>query len=158
MGKESKKLCIIRIHKNDEEVRRLKKLLQEKGYSIRETVADPPDPPTASNKKESASKNLDAIVWCEVVLVLISPDMSEDESVDKEIKIAFEQGKRIIGVYISSGSMSDIPKNFEKFGVALVTLVEEQLISAICGDLNEWYKPNGEPKKEPRKIKHFECK
>lgn len=158
MGRELKKLFIIRGHKNDnnKEVQQLKKLLEGNGYDIRESAADPFELPTAPNKKKGASRSPDPIAWCETVIVLISPDLCHNESVEKEIESAHQQGKRIIGIYVGGGTQSDVPRIFHNFGQALVPLMEDLVINAICGVLNIWYTPVGELV-VPRKIEHFKC-
>lgn len=132
--------------KDDEHVQKLKELLSKSGRILRNSSIDSTKPNDAKNEQYVKGLLSDGIKWAGTTIVLIGSETNTRWWVDWEIEKSFKEGNRIVGVYISGESDSEVPENFEKFGDALVGWNTERIIGAIGGSINNWETPSGEPR------------
>lgn len=152
-----KHIFISHVHEDDKVLQELKDLVARNGYEIHDGSIDSSKPNEAKDENYIKSQVLaPRICWASTILVLISADTHKSEWVEWEIEYAQKQGKRIVGVWVQGGQDSDIPKNFEAYGDALVGWQAERVMDAITGKINNWYGPDGD-ERTPRKIKRFGC-
>ena len=137
-------------HKDDAEVDRLSKLLNRKGYDIRNSSirAKPAN-------RERLEKGLvkDAVIrrllkmkmaWSGTVIVLVGKDTHSRPWVNWEIEQAAKMGKRIVGVWAQGAQESELPENLIKYRDAMVGWNSENIIDAIDGTDNTSKLPCGD--------------
>lgn len=130
--------------KDDEHVQNLKDLLKKSNRTLRNSSVDSTKTNDAKNEQYIKSFLSEGIKWAGTTIVLIGPDTHKRWWVDWEIEKSFKEGNRIVGVFIHGASDSDVPKNFEKYGDALVGWNTDSIIGAIDGSINNWETPTGE--------------
>ncbi len=145
MSKE-KNIFVSHYSKDEENIGKMKELLDSKGYVLKNSSIDSSKPNEAENPDYIKQMLHDRINWAGTFVCLIGPNTHTREWVDWEIEEANRQGKRIIGVYINGAQDSDIPENFEKYGDALVGWTAEKIIDAINGRINNWENTDGSPR------------
>lgn len=136
-------------HKDDAEVDKLSKLLNRKGYDIRNSSirAKPAN-------RERLEKGLvkDAVIrrllkmkmaWSGTVIVLVGKDTHSRPWVNWEIEQAAKMGKRIVGVWAQGAQESDLSENLIKYRDAMVGWNSENIIGAIDGTDNSSKLPSG---------------
>lgn len=136
-------------HKDDGEVDKLSKLLNRKGYDIRNSSirAKPAN-------RERLEKGLvkDAVIrrllkmkmsWAGTVIVLVGKDTHSRPWVNWEIEQAAKMGKRIVGVWAQGAKECDLPENLVKYRDAMVGWNSERIIDAIDGTDNTSQLPGG---------------
>jgi hypothetical protein len=139
MGSERLHIFISHHHKDDEQVTKMKKLLNDKGYDVRNSSirAKPANQEKLNRglvKEETIRRLLRMkISWAKAVVVLIGKDTHTRPWVDWEIKQAQKQGKRIVGVYERGGTDADIPEPLKKYANSIVAWNAESIIGAIEG-------------------------
>ncbi|MDD2262490.1 MAG: TIR domain-containing protein [Candidatus Paceibacterota bacterium] len=149
---KNKNVFISHHHKDDKSVSALTDLLAGKKFNIRNSsIRVNEKNKERLEKKQIPRKTLERLLsmkmrWAGTVVVLIGSQTHSREWVNWELEQAAKQGKRIIGVHINGASDSDVPANFEKYGDALVGWNSDRIIGAIDGSINNWEKPNGEPR------------
>jgi hypothetical protein len=141
---KTKNVFISHYNKDEENIAKLKTLLSEKGYFLKNSSIDSTKPNRATNPEYIKRLLRLRIHWAGTFICLIGPNTHKREWVDWEIEQANKKGKRIIGIFINGASASDVPANFEKFGNALVSWRSDKIISAITGTINKWETPTGE--------------
>jgi hypothetical protein len=135
-------------HKDDAEVTKLTNLLKGRGYDIRNSSirAKPSNQKRLDEKRvpEAVLRRLlrMKISWAGTTLVLVGKETHQRPWVNWEIEQAHKQGKRIIGVYQHGGTEADVPKNFAKYGSALVNWNSDSIINAMEGG-NNFTNPDG---------------
>ena len=140
---KSKNVFISHFGKDDKHIQKLKDLLNEKGYSLRNGSIDSSKPNDAKNEEYIKSLLRDGIKWAGTTVVLIGPETHTRWWVDWEIEQSNKQGNRVVGVYIEGASGSEVPENFKEFGDALVGWNSEKIIGAIEGRINNFENPDG---------------
>jgi hypothetical protein len=110
------------------------------------------------NLEKSDIKSLlsSRIDWAGTLLVLVGKETHSRFWVNWKIEYANGQGKRIVGIYARGAKESDIPKNLDRYGDALVGWDSGNLIDAIRGRHHDWVTPDGQPRKglwEPSRSK-----
>lgn len=137
-------------HKDDVEVDRLTSLLSRKGYDIRNSSirAKPANQQRLEKglvKPEVIRRLLRRkISWAGTVVVLIGKETHSRPWVDWEIKEAYKQNKRIIGVWTQSSTEADLPENYRKYGgPPVVGWQSDRIIDAIDGKIEDWQRPDG---------------
>lgn len=135
---KNKNVFISHYGKDDESVQALKKMLGEKGYTLRNSSIDSTKPNDAENPEYIKGLLRDGISWAGATIVLIGPQTHTRKWVNWEIEQSVKQGKPIIGVFIQGAKDSDIPEAFQKFGDALVGWNSGKIIDAINGKCNDF--------------------
>jgi len=144
-------------HKDQEDLDKLKDLMTRSGYNIRDSSIDESKPNKAKNEDYIKSLLRSRIDWAGTVLVLIGKETHSRPWINWEIEYANSQGKRIVGVYIQGGKESDVPKNLDRYGDALVGWDSNNLIDAIRGNHNDWVAPDGTPRERRWKTGRSKC-
>jgi hypothetical protein len=163
-GESSRRHLFISHHsKDDADVSGLIDLLSKKGYDIRNSSMTL----KARNQQrlEQGQVSKEAIErllvmklkWATTVVVLIGEQTHARPWVNWEIDKANELGKRIVGVYLRSGTENDIPPSFEKYGHALVNWYTDSIISAIDGT-NTFLTPGGDTRQAPNAGDSIKCR
>lgn len=135
--------------KDDAEINNLTKLLNSKGYDIRNSsIRLNKDNQRRMEEKRVSEEAIRRVLrmkisWAGTVVVLIGKDTHSRPWVNWEIDKANEQGKRIVGVYVRGGTEADIPPSLEKYASAIVSWNTDSIISAIDGN-NSFQTPQGE--------------
>jgi hypothetical protein len=157
MRDETKNVFISHVHEDDPDIQNLKDLLTKNGYQLRDSSIDSSKPNNAKDPDYIKSGILaPRINWASIVIVLISRNTHTSEWVDWEIEYGFKAGKRIIGVWSHGAQDSDLPKNLDLFGSAVVGWNGSSVVDAIEGKINNWYNPNG-TERASRQIKTVQC-
>jgi len=139
-------LFVSHYHKDLEHLPKLKKLLSNKGYNIKDSSMDESEKNNAKNPDYIKSILRPKIKWAGKMIVLIGPETHQRNWVDWEIDYAASFGnKKIIGVYINGASDSDIPESLNKFGDAVVGWDSDKLIDALNGE-PVWLDNEGQPR------------
>ena len=104
--------------KDDRHVQKLKQRLGDQGYNIRNSSVD-----STKHRPERPSDAVSArylrkgVSWAGTFICLIGKETHTRPWVDYEIKQAYLQGKRIVGVYLH-GCKNDVelPESFKRYG------------------------------------------
>ena len=155
--KKAHNVFISHYHRDQEDLDGLKDLMKRKGYDIRDSSIDELKPNKAKNKDYIKSLLRSRIDWAGTVLVLVGQETHSRPWVNWEIEYANSQGKRIVGIYAHGAKESDIPKNLDRYGDALVGWDSKNLIDAIRGKHHDWVTPDGNPRKGPWKTDRSKC-
>ncbi len=149
-------LFISHVHEDDKEVRDLKQLLTDQGYTIRDGSIDSTKPNDAKNPNYIKSEILaPRIKWAGTMIVLVSPDTHKSDWVDWEIEYANKNDTRIVGVWYRGAKESDLPENLENYGDSMVGWNGKAIIDAIEGT-NSWTKSDGQSR-DKRDIPRIDC-
>ncbi len=140
---KNKNVFISHYGKDDESVQALKKMLGDKGYTLRNSSIDSTKPNDAKNPEYIKGLLRDGISWAGTTVVLIGPQTHTREWVNWEIEQAAKQGKPIVGVFMQGAKDSDVPESFQKFGDALVGWNSGKIIDAINGICNDFDNSEG---------------
>ena len=151
MSNDSKRrhVFISHHHKDDAGVERMHKLLDGKGYDIRNSsIRAKPANQARLDKGLVKPKVIERLLrmkisWAGSVVVLIGKETHKRPWVNWEIEQAHKQGKRIVGVWEEGGKENDIPDNFKKYGSAIVGWQADRIIDAIDGKIEGWSAPTG---------------
>jgi hypothetical protein len=109
--------------KDDEHVHSLKNRLNEQGYGVRNFSVDSTNHKNGRiPRKEVVERLLKMrIKWSSTFICLIGPKTHTRQWVSDEIKWAYEQGKRIIGVYThGSKETAEIPENLKLYASNII--------------------------------------
>ena len=139
MASDRRHVFISHHHQDDEQVTNLTKLLNAKGYDVRNSSIRAK--PANREKLEKGLIRPEVIrrllrmkiSWAGAVVVLIGKETHKRPWVDWEIRQAKAQGKRIVGVYERGGSEVDIPTALKKYGDTICKWNADSIISAIDG-------------------------
>ncbi len=140
---KKKNIFISHYGKDDKKVQSLKKLLEKRGYILRNSSIDSTKENEASNTDYIKKLLREGIEWAGSLLVLIGKETHTRPWVDWEIEEANRQGKRITGVYIHKESDAQLPRSFDKYGDVVVGWNSDKIISAIEGRYNNFQNPDG---------------
>ena len=140
---KTKNVFISHFSKDEENIERLKTLLSNRGYQIKNSSIDKSKPNFANNPEYVKRLLRMRIQWAGTFICLIGPQTHTREWVDWEIDQAHKKGKRIVGVYINGAAESNVPTNFQNYGDALVSWTSDKIIDAIQGKINNWETPEG---------------
>jgi len=147
MNSNSKNVFISHYGKDDEHVQKLKQLLSNKNYILRNSSIDSTKSNDAQNEHYIKYNLLKpGLQWSSTCIVLIGPQTHTRPWVNWEIEQAFKLDKKIIGVFINGAKDSDIPENLEKYGSGTVVGWHgDSIIGAIEGQAG-WCNPDGTPR------------
>lgn len=142
---------------DDEHIQNFKKLLDGKGYTIKNSSVDSSKPNRATDEAYIKRLLRMRINWAKTFICLIGKDTHSRQYVDYEIKCAHKQGKRIVGVYISGGKDSDIPASLEKYGHGTTGWNSDKIIRALEGEDIGWCDSEGQPREPKYRITRIAC-
>lgn len=137
-----KNIFISHSHRDDDELPKLKALLEKCGYKIKDSSINSSNPNNANNPDYIKQLIRPKIKWAGAMIVLIGTDTHSREWVDWEIQNAVSQGKRVVGIYSRGAKDSDLPDGFDLLGDALVGWNSDKIIDAIEGE-DIWLTPDG---------------
>lgn len=157
MEDKKKNVFISHFGEHDEHVGKLKTLLADKGYILRNSSIDSTKPNDASNTDYIKSLLRDGIKWAGTTIVLIGPKTSTRWWVDYEIEQSNKMGNRIVGVHLQGETESEVPDSFDKHGDALVGWNGDRIIDAIEGRINNFQNPDGSPQASKWQPDKGEC-
>jgi hypothetical protein len=153
-----KNILISRSKSYSEEVQRIKDLLSEKGYNLKDSSinTDCIDD-LIKQGKITAESDYDAqeifklcSEWAEIVVVFVDQKTGQDEQVCNEIEIAHRNNKEIIGVVLPNVNEGDIPENLKKYATkGLVNSAEPKIVDSITGKEEVWQEVDGQARKTP---------
>ena len=157
MTEQAKNVFISHRHEDDEGLRRIKDLVGSHGMVLRDSSITSDKPNAATNpdyiKREILSPH---IRWASVLVVYVSPDTKNHEWVNWEIEYAEKLGKRIVGVWEWGAKDCELPEALNRYADAIVGWNGENIIDAINGSANDWYKTDGS-RQEYRNIRRYSC-
>jgi hypothetical protein len=144
---EQQNIFISHYGKDDEHVQSLKTRLKEQGYGVRNFSVD-------STNHKDGRKPSDAVVerllkmrisWSSTFICLIGPRTHTRDWVNDEIKWAYEQGKKIVGIYAHGYSeTAELPENLKKYASSIIGWNSiEKLGEIITGENVPTENPNG---------------
>ncbi|MBP1629571.1 MAG: hypothetical protein H6Q15_464 [Bacteroidetes bacterium] len=104
--------------KDDEHVQRLKQRLKDEGYFIRNSSIDSTKHrPVRPNDKVIGRLLRKGISWAGTFICLIGSETHSRPWVNYEIKQAYLQGKRIVGIYLHGCKNTvELPEAFKRYG------------------------------------------
>lgn len=144
MSKKTINVFIPHYGKDEEYIPKLKNLLKNKNYEVRDSSIVETNPNNAENPDYIKTLLRPKIDWAGTVLVLIGPKTHEREWVNWEIEYAAKyEDKRIIGVYMPGATDSDVPEKLDDYGHACVAWNSDKLSAAIEGE-NIWHDSVGQ--------------
>ncbi|MDO5980899.1 TIR domain-containing protein [Flavivirga spongiicola] len=104
--------------KDDDKVQALKQRLNDRGYTIRNYSVD-------STKHKDGRRPSDAVIqrhlrrqitWAGTFICLIGKDTHKRKWVNYEIRKAYLQGKKIVGIFTHGNNNVELPEAFKKYG------------------------------------------
>ena len=145
---------------DDAELHRLKERLEEKGCKVRNSSVEKGDYRKDKVADATIAKELRGFIkWAGTFVVLIGEHTHERPWVNYEIRSAYLQGKRIIGVYMH-GCKNDVelPEAFKRYcGPAIGWNSRDKLIDVIEGECLPPEAPEGGPAQPIYNIIHIKC-
>lgn len=146
--------------KDDDYVQRLKQRLHDKGYHIRNSSIDstkhrdvrPPDAVIGRLLRKGIS-------WAGTFICLIGKDTHTRPWVNYEIRKAYLQGKRIVGIYAhGSANNVELPEAFKKYGGPVMGWNSLDKLGEVMDGKNIPYeKPDGKPSIPINKTPRVKC-
>ncbi len=145
-------LFISHHHADDEEVTNLTRLLNSRGYDVRNSSirANP-----ANQRRLELGLVKDVVIerllrlkisWATTVVVLIGKETHARPWVNWEVEEAHRQGKRIVGVFIRGGTQADVPPSLRKYASSqLAGWNSERIMAVVDGEENDFQEPDGTP-------------
>ena len=157
---KSRNIFISHHGKDDEHVQSLKERLANKGYTIRNSSVDstkhtaerPSGPVIESTLKSGIS-------WAGTFICIIGEKTHTRPWVNYEIKQAYLQGKRIIGIYKHGCKDNvELPEEFKKYGGPPIGWNSlDKLTNVINGENIPNENPDGSPSLPLYTIKRIKC-
>ncbi len=157
MSDEIKNVFISHIHKDDQDLPKLRNLAAKNGIQLRDYSITSDKDNNAKNEDYIKWKILNPrIEWTSTLAVYISPDTWKSKWVNWEIEQAHKLGKRIVGIWQNGAKDCKIPEALEKYADAMVGWNGENIVEAITGESDDWYKPTG-GEGDYRDIRRYSC-
>ncbi len=158
MPDEVRNVFISHIHEDDEGLDKLKELLANGGFEIRDASITSEKPNEASNPDYIKTEILTPrIRWASTLIVYITPETRDSPWVNWEIECAQKMEKRIVGVWARGANESNVPDALDAYADAVVGWNSDRIIDAITGQTNEWTTSSGAPR-SPRPIVRYSCR
>ncbi len=108
---DSANVFISHIHEDDAYLARMKKLLADRKFNIRDSSINETRPNRAKSEEYIKYDILaPRIRWAGTVVVLISPDTCKSEYVQWEMEYAQRHDTRIVGIYAPNADGCDLPE------------------------------------------------
>ena len=141
MRHQRKNVFISHIHEDDAGLRKIKDLLKNRGFDLRDSSISAEKPNNASNPDYIKSGILaPRIRWSGTMIVYVSPQTRNSNWVNWEIEYAHKKGKRIVGVWARGAADCDLPEALDEYGDAMVGWDSNRIIDAITGKIDDWDK------------------
>lgn len=146
--------------KDDDKVQSLKKRLIDKGYNIRNYSVD-------STKHKDGRRPSDKVIhrylrrqvsWAGTFICMIGKKTYTRKWVNDEIRMAHQQGKKIVGIYTHGNKDVQLPEAFKKYGGALLGWNSVDKLGSIMDDKDFPVEtPQGQPRKPIYKMAKVKC-
>ena len=148
---------ISHIHEEEEDIPRLKNIMERHGITARNYSITSDKFNKAKSEAYIKGKILGPhIKQSSVLITHVTPETKESEWVNWEVEYAHKHGKRIIGVWQRGARSCELPEALEKYADAIVGWNGESIIDAINGNSNNWHNQDGSPYRY-RNIKRHTC-
>jgi hypothetical protein len=132
------------IHEDDEKLFAMKQLLATNGFKVRDSSVNSSNPNAATSDDYIKIGILaPRIAWAGTVVVLITPETRGSKWVEWEIQYAQRHDKRIVGVWAHGDAECEMPDGLKEYADAVVGWQADKITGAICGDINNWERPDG---------------
>jgi len=146
--------------KDDDYVQRLKQRLRDNGCEIRNSSIDS----TKHSDVRPSDRTImgilkDGITWAGTFICLIGKDTHTRDWVNYEIREAYLQGKRIVGIYAhGSANNVELPEAFKKYGGPVIGWNSlDKLEDVMDGKNIPYEKPDGKPSLPIVKTPRVKC-
>lgn len=147
---------ISHIHEDDAYLARIKKLLANRGFSIRDSSINETRPNNATSEEYIKHGILaPRIRWAGTVVVLVSPHTCDSKYVQWEMEYAEQHDTRIVGIYAPNADGCDLPEGLKDYADSIVPWDGDKLLAAIRGD-DIWEDDRGRARPKAD-IKRFGC-
>lgn len=152
-----RRIFVPHVHEDDEHVDRLREFLNRGGREADVSAIDSSSPNQADDPDYITRRYIrPKVEWCEAIVVLISPNTQGSDWVQKEIELAKQLGRRIIGVWIPGSEGCPIPEGLQDYANAIVSWNETSILDAIDGNINNINDASGTPI-APQNIARHNC-
>lgn len=152
-----RRIFVPHVHEDDEHVDRLREFLNRGGREADVSAIDSSSPNQANDPDYITRRYIrPKVEWCEAIVVLISPNTQGSDWVQKEIELAKQLGRRIIGVWIPGSEGCPIPEGLQDYANAIVSWNETSILDAIDGNINNINDASGTPI-APQNIARHNC-
>ncbi len=146
MSEIDRNVFVSHVHKDDDDVGKLKANLSNRDYTIRDYSITADKPNNAQNeeyiKREILAPRINA---SSVLVVIVSPETKGSQYVNWEIEYAAQKEKRIVGVWGNGAKGCELPDALKDCYDSLVAWDGDKIIKAIEGEnFNE--EENGNPR------------
>jgi hypothetical protein len=157
MAGQTNNIFISHLHEDDVDLGAMKKLLARTGFAVRDSSINSTRPNNATSEEYIKREILaPRIRWAGTMVVLVSPGTRDSKWVEWEIEYAQSLGKRIVGVWEHGASECDVPDALDRYADAVVGWQAERIKGAICGDIDNWQRSDGQLRSE-RAIARYSC-
>jgi hypothetical protein len=152
-----RRIFVPHVHEDDEHVDKLRDLLNAHGREVDVSAIDSSSPNNAHDPDYIMSRYIrPKVEWCEAIVVLISPNTQGHDWVDKEIALARQLDRRVVGVWIPGSEGCPIPEGLQDYTNAIVSWDDDAIIGGIDGAINNISDATGTPI-APQDIKRHNC-
>ncbi len=152
-----RRIFVPHVHEDDKHVDGLRQFLNRSGREADVSAIDSSSPNNANDPDYIVSRYIrPKIEWCEAIVVLISPATQGSDWVDKEIELAKQLDRRIIGLWIPGSEGCPIPEGLQDYANAVINWNGTLILDAIDGKINNINDASGTPI-APRDIKRHNC-
>lgn len=152
-----RRIFVPHVHEDDEHVNKLREYLNRSGREADVSAIDSSSPNEANDPDYITRRYIrPKVEWCEAIVVLISPNTQGSDWVQKEIELANQLGRRIIGVWIPGSEGCPIPTGLQDYANAIVSWNESSILDAIDGGINNINDASGTPI-APQNIARHNC-
>jgi hypothetical protein len=152
-----RRIFVPHVHEDDGHVDKLRDLLNAHGREADVSAIDSSTPNDAHDPDYIMSKYIrPKVEWCEAIVVLISPNTQGHDWVDKEIALARQLDRRVVGVWIPGSEGCSIPEGLQDYSNAIVEWNEDRILAAIDGAINDTSDATGR-RIAPQDIKRHNC-
>lgn len=157
MGKKEKNVFISHHGKDDEHVTKIKDLLKDNGYILKNSSIDSTKPNQASDPDYIKGILRSQIKWAGTTIVLIGKDTHKREWVNWEIEESNKLEKKIIGVFIRGENDTKIPEALKIYSDDILGWQSDKIIDAIEGEDVGFENPDGSPMSSEYKPERLKC-
>lgn len=143
---DERHIFISHIHEDDEEVQKLKGLLEQHGMHVKNGSVTLDKFNDAKNEDYIKAEYLrPGIDWASVLVVVVSEDTKDSKWVNWEIEYAQQTDTRIVAVYENGEAGVELPNAAKDFADAVVSWDGQKIVDAINGE-DSWQQPDGSPR------------
>jgi MTH538 TIR-like domain (DUF1863) len=167
MSEEGKRqhLFISHHHKDDSEVSNLTKMLNDRGWDVRNSsIRVKASNQERIDKEQIPERTLKRLLrmkinWASTVVVLIGSETHSRPWVNWEIEQAHKRGKNIVGVYMRGATESDMPELLKtKYASNIVGWNSQSIMDAIEGrSIGVFETPDGKPREPVQTSPRTSC-